>query len=103
MQTAGRTSDLANRTDLRGKGKGRRGISKSLAYLARVFCVEYDAKHMIDAYGLEFMHYLLDEIAAGRVDCRQSVERWSAHKAISSEPFAAVKHEYDHNAQDTPV
>ncbi len=95
MKSADRRTNIAARNDLQGQGKSKRkGISKALAYIARIFCVEYDLKHMIDAYGADFVHYLTDEIAAGRVNCKQDVERWSAHKAISSVPFEQVRNHY---------
>lgn len=87
MSYSDQTSNLANRKDLRGKGQSRKGLGKALAYLARVFCVEYDMKGMIEAYGVDFCHYLLDEIAAGNVNCKQDVERWSAYKAIHNVSF----------------
>lgn len=59
-----------------------KGISKAKGYLSRVFCVEYDLKGMIDAYGVEFMHTLVDMVAEGELDCREHVQRWSAHKAL---------------------
>lgn len=63
----------------------RNGISKSQGYANRVFCVEYDLKGMIDAYGLNFIHWLADEIAEGKINCKQNVERWSAHVAITQD------------------
>lgn len=72
-----------------------RGISKSIGYLNRVFCVEYDLDGMIKAYGVEFMHWLIDEIAAGRVNCKQDVERWAAHVHLSKDyNFAKVAETY---------
>lgn len=71
------------------------GISKSKGYLNRVFCVEYDLHGMVQAYGVDFMHWLVDEIAAGRVNCKQDVERWAAHKALEQDAnFAEVAHRY---------
>jgi len=92
-----RNSNLSDRNDLKGKGRGRKGIGKALAYLSRVFCVEYDFNGAIEAYGVDFCHYLLDEIAAGRVNCKQNVERWSAHKALHNVPFASVRSDYENN------
>lgn len=72
-----------------------RGISKSQGYLNRVFCVEYDLDGMIKAYGSSFMHWLVDEIAAGRINCKQDVERWAAHVAIAQDyGFAKVSDTY---------
>lgn len=71
------------------------GISKSTGYLNRVFCVEYDLHGMIKAYGPSFMHWLIDEIEAGRINCKQDVERWSAHVALSKDyNFAKVQDSY---------
>lgn len=60
------------------------GITKAKGYTSRVFCVEYDLKGMIDAYGINFVHWLADEISAGNINCKQNVERWSAHVAITN-------------------
>jgi hypothetical protein len=54
-------------------------ISKSQGYLARVFCVEYDLKGAIEAYGIECVHWLIDEVAAGRI---KDIQRWSAHQHL---------------------
>lgn len=62
-----------------------KGISKSQGYLNRVFCVEYDLHGMIKAYGPTFMHWLIDEIEAGRVNCKQDVERWAAHVHLTND------------------
>jgi len=96
MKSADRRTNIAARNDLKGHGKSvRKGISKALAYIARIFCIEYDIKHAIDAYGADFLHMLIDEIKAGRVNCKQDVERWSAFKALNSHvSFETVKHEY---------
>lgn len=59
-----------------------RGISKDTAYLNRIYTIEYDLASAINAYGLQFCHWLLDEIASGRVNCKQDVDRWSAHIAL---------------------
>jgi len=61
-----------------------KGISKSTGYLARVFTVEYDLNGAIQAYGPDFLHWLIDEISAGRVNCKQDVDRWSAHLALNA-------------------
>lgn len=72
-----------------------RGISKANGYINRIFCVEYDLDGMIKAYGSEFMHWLIDEIAAGRINCKQDVERWAAHVHLSKDyNFAKVKDSY---------
>lgn len=63
----------------------RNGISKSQGYSTRVFCIEYDLKGMIDAYGINFIHWLADEIDDGKINCKQTVERWSAHVAITQD------------------
>lgn len=79
----------------------RGGITKSQGYLNRVFCVEYDAKGMIDAYGIEFMHELLDAIASNKVNCKQSVERWSAHVALNGITELSIDDLFvDHNDDD---
>lgn len=59
------------------------GITKAQGYLNRVYTVEYDLKGMVDAYGVDFMHYLLDRVAAGEINCKQSVDRWSADVALN--------------------
>lgn len=59
-----------------------KGISKSQGYNSRVFCVEYDLKGMIDAYGINFIHWLADEIADGKINCKSTVQRWSAQVAL---------------------
>jgi len=63
----------------------RNGISKAKGYTTRVFCVEYDLKGMIDAYGLNFVHWLADEIEAGNINTKQNVQRWSAHVALTQD------------------
>lgn len=81
-----------------------KGLSKSKGYINRVFCVEYDAKGMIDAYGIEFMHWLLDEIHAGRMNCKQYVERWSAHVHLNNtKEFAPVRHRYGENTSEIDI
>lgn len=78
-----------------------KGISKAKGYEARVFTVEYDLHGMIQAYGLEFVHWLADEIASGRVNCKQDVDRWSAHIAISKDyNFSKVADSYGEPALD---
>ena len=54
-------------------------LSKATSYINRIATIEYDMDGAIKAYGLQFCHWLLDEIAAGRVNCKQDVDRWSAH------------------------
>lgn len=72
-----------------------KGISKEQGYLHRVFTVEYDFAGAINAYGLEFCHWLLDEIASGRVNCKQDVDRWAAHVAINKDySFEQVRDSY---------
>ena len=72
-----------------------RGISKAQGYLSRVFCIEYDLAGAINAYGLEFTHWLLDEIAAGRVNTKQDVERWAAHVHLTQDyTFTDVRANY---------
>lgn len=61
------------------------GISKSTGYINRVFTIEYDLYGMIQAYGIEFIHWLADEIHSGRINCRQDVDRWAAHVAIKKD------------------
>jgi len=75
------------------------GISKSKGYTTRVFCAEYDLKGMIDAYGINFVHWLADEIAAGKINCKSTVQRWSAHVAIT-EDFAFDASQFLHNDDD---
>lgn len=87
-------SDLANRTDMVGRGKSKGKLSKGLSYLGRVASPEYDLQGMIAAYGVEFVRTLVEEVNEGRVDCRQEVERWSAHKALYGNNFDAVRHDY---------
>ena len=62
-----------------------KGITKASGYLNRVFTAEYDLKGMIDAYGIDFIHWLADEIASGKIDCKQDVERWAATVAITKD------------------
>jgi hypothetical protein len=78
----------------------RNGISKSTGYINRVFCVEYDIKGMIDAYGINFVHWLADEINAGRIDCKSDVQRWSAHVAITND--RTFNHQVFTHNDDTP-
>jgi hypothetical protein len=67
-------------------------LSKGDSYRHRCCTVEYDAAGMIEAYGLPFMHWFLDEIAAGRVNTRQSVDRWAADYALNQDAnFATFK------------
>lgn len=73
--------------------------SKAKGYTTRIFSVEYDLKGMIDAYGINFIHWLADEIEGGRVNCKQDVQRWSAHIALNNDAvFDPV--EYKHNDND---
>lgn len=58
-------------------------LSKSTSYLHRIATIEYDLQGMIQAYGIEFIHWLADEIHTGRVNCKQSVDRWSADVALN--------------------
>lgn len=73
------------RTQHNMKVRSKAGVPKSHGYLTRIFTVEYDLKGMIDAYGIDFIHWFADEIAAGRVDCRHIVDRWAATVAISKD------------------
>ena len=57
-------------------------LSKADGYMHRVFCVEYDLAAMVEAYGAETIHWMVDEIAAGRIVGRQDVARWAAHKDL---------------------
>lgn len=57
-------------------------ISKSQGYLVRLFAVEYDLDGMIKAYGPDFVKLLVDQIVAGKIDCRQCVDRWAADKSL---------------------
>jgi len=100
MQPADTRLPIANMPTMVRGGKGKKGIAKALAYVARVFCVEYDLFHMIIAYGAPFLHWLIDEIVAGRVNCKQDVERWSAFYAMNpSVPFEAVRESYGAEAK----
>ena len=73
--------------------RGKLGFGKDVGYLNRVFTVEYDLNGMLKAYGPEFIHWLVDEITAGRIDTRQCVDRWAADKHITSS-FASVQADY---------
>lgn len=64
------------------RSKLNNGFAKSHGYINRVYTVEYDLHGMIQAYGLKFVHWLADEIAEGRINCKQDVDRWSAHLAL---------------------
>jgi len=59
-----------------------KGISKAQGYLSRVYTIEYDRKGQLDAYGIEFCRWLDDQIIAGKIDCRQCVDRWASDRAI---------------------
>lgn len=54
-------------------------LSKATSYLNRICTIEYDLHGAVQAYGVDFVHWLVDEIADGRVDCKQDVDRWAAH------------------------
>jgi len=75
-------------------------ISKAQSYAVRLFAVEYDLHGMIGAYGPDFVKLLVDQIVAGKIDCRQCVDRWSAHMSMfggAAEPsswFAQHQHEF---------
>ena len=78
-----------------------RRISKAHAYKSRIFTVEYDLAGMINAYGLEFVHWLADEIANGRIDARQCVDRWSADVALTNDyNFSRRVHKYAGSVED---
>lgn len=63
------------------------GISKSTGYLTRVFCVEYDLKGMVDAYGPAALHWMIDQLANNDSDesddgtqaVRNLARDWSNH------------------------
>lgn len=57
-------------------------ISKAQGYIHRLFAVEYDLDGMVKAYGIDFVCELARAIAAGKIDCRQAVQRWSADRAM---------------------
>jgi len=57
-------------------------ISKAQGYLVRLFAVEYDLHGMINAYGPDFVKLLVDQIVAGKIDCRQCVDRWAADVSL---------------------
>lgn len=82
-----------------------KGISKATGYKARVFTAEYDLKGMVDAYGLEFVIHLAKLVAAGKVNCKQDVDRWSAHVALEADYafnayYDAHKHRFDNHLDD---
>lgn len=64
-------------------------LSKADGYMHRVFCVEYDLAAMVEAYGPEAIHWMIDEISAGRIVGRQDVARWAAHKDLYK--FASIE------------
>lgn len=73
-----------------------RKLSKAISYHYRISTVEYDLHGAIQRYGIDFIHWLADEIHAGRVNCKQSVDRWAAHTFDNpNADFQALKHEYD--------
>ena len=57
-------------------------ISKAQCYLNRIDSIGYDLQGAIDAYGKAMVHWLVDEVAAGRVDCTQFADRWVAHLSL---------------------
>lgn len=73
------------------KNAGRK-MSKAEAYLNRVSTIEYDLHGAINAYGVDFVHWLIDEIVAGRVNCKQTVDRWAADKHLHA--FSAMVSTY---------
>jgi hypothetical protein len=76
-----------------------KGLSKAQCYLSRIFTIEYDLDGAIKAYGPDFLHWLIDEIAAGRVNCKQDVDRWSAHLALQDDANWAI-YKSEHNISD---
>lgn len=66
-------------------------LSKADGYTHRVFCVEYDLAAMVEAYGPEAIHWMVDEISAGRIVGRQDVARWAAHKDLYKFASTEVK------------
>lgn len=78
-----------------------KGISKAQGYITRVFTAEYDLHGMIEAYGREFIVWLMDEIIAGRVNCKQDVDRWAAHVRLTQDmAFAKYSADYGQAAQE---
>lgn len=78
-----------------------KGITKAMGYKTRVFTVEYDLLGMMEAYGRDFIVWLMDEIAAGRIDCRSDVQRWSAHVQLTADMnFHAHAADYGREAQE---
>lgn len=81
-------------------------ISKAQGYLVRLFAVEYDLDGMIKAYGPDFVKLLVDQIVAGKIDCRQCVDRWAADVSLfgsSIEPqtwFAAHQQEFTYSDEE---
>lgn len=61
---------------------GRTRLSKADGYLNRIFTVEYDLKAMLDAYGADMIHQLIDLILDGKINTRQDVDRWAATRSL---------------------
>lgn len=57
-------------------------IDKATGYKHRLYCVEYDLLGMIQAYGPECMHWLIEEVMAGNIKADRDVQRWAAHKHL---------------------
>jgi len=59
--------------------------------------IEYDLHGMIQAYGIDFIHWLANEINHGRVNCKQDVDRWAAHIALQKDyDFATELDQHGH-------
>ena len=54
-------------------------LSKAQCYQTRIFTIEYDLAAMVEAYGASAVHWLIDEIAAGRIQGRATADQWAAH------------------------
>ena len=82
-----------------------KGLNKATGYINRIFTVEYDLHGMINAYGIDFIHWLADEIAHGRINCKQDVDRWAATVAITKDYTfnAAVLEDHSHNDDNNDI
>lgn len=67
-------------------------IPKFAGYMSGLFSADYDLAHIIQAYGPDFTHWLVDEIVAGRVDTREITARWLADYMLRQESFNPDKY-----------
>ena len=58
-------------------------ISKAKSYVHRIACAEYDMHGMIEAYGVDFVIALAKAIKSGKINCKESTQRWSAHVSLN--------------------